>query len=150
MPRGKRPPPEFRLCVMKDGNHDCPSFPDDNWPDRTFIYESEDIDDGRVCLQECTCGPPTGSMCVAQASVYQNSDNTCAGPTVANLDHVGLSSLKPTCNDINPPGQPLGSKSATPPTYIPGGCTAIEGQSTGHATGTNPTTLCCKPAEFVP
>jgi len=90
-------------------------------------------------------------MCVAHASVYQNSDNTCGGPAVANLDNVSLSSLMPTCNDINPPGQPLGSKSATHPTYIAGTCTPIPGEEgDGGVMAMNEWTLCCKPEGFIP
>lgn len=139
IPWGTQPSPDFRLCIIRPGVHDdCQP----SWPEKFTIYTG--VKDDRHCVKDCACGPPAGSMCVAHASVYQNSDTTCGGPTVANLDNIGLSSLMPTCNDINPPGQPLGSKSATAPTYLPGACDVIPGVADGEAIPLEPSTLCCR------
>ena len=66
----------------------------------------------------------------------------CVGPLV---DQISISSVSPTCVDIQPPGQALGSKSAGAMTYIPGTCEPLGGQASGMITGVNPTTLCCRP-----
>lgn len=137
VPKGNQPSSEFRLCVMKEGkiDYDC----DDRWPEQRVIYK--DVKDDRNCLTECTCGAPIGSKCTAEASVYQNSDNTCGGPTVVD---IGIGSTSEACFDIVPPGKPLGSKSATSPTYNSGTCAPILGTSMGSATEQEPSTLCCR------
>jgi hypothetical protein len=52
----------------------------------------------------------------------------------------------PTCQDL-PPGTPLGSKSATAPTYTPGTCAPDGGVPSGAATPSGPSTLCCLPTQ---
>jgi len=134
----------FRLCIADDGDRPCPnSDSDSNFTERYVFYAG--VDDQRQCTA-CTCGPPNGSMCTAKVSVYQNSDNTCSGPTV--YPSIGISSVMPTCVDINPPGQPLGSKSATSPAYIPGECAPVPGvvdPDGGTAIPQWPITICCQP-----
>lgn len=138
IPKGNQPASEFRLCVILTGEY--PERCDGEWPEKHVIYK--EVKDERQCLTECTCGPPVGSMCTAKASVYQNSDSTCDGATVEG--DVGIASTGPKCFDIVPPGQPLGSKSATSPTYIAGTCEPILGTAIGSAAGQEPATLCCR------
>jgi hypothetical protein len=135
----KAPFPEARLCVVDLGDSLDPCH--DEWPDRHVIHKV-DIDDERECT-ECTCGPPMGSMCTAQ--VYAYTDTACGVPVDPGYT---VSSAGPKCVDIMPPGQPMASKSATPPTYIPGTCESIPGSfiPDGGALTVTPTfTLCCKP-----
>lgn len=136
IPPDALPPSGFRLCIAKSGDENCD---DPEWPEYQVFYKG--FEDGRQC-SECTCDPPTGSMCTARLSVYANTDNACSGPVVDG--DIGLSSEKPTCTDINPSGQPLGSKSATPPTYLSGTCTPGENEGTGEAKAIKPETFCCK------
>ena len=133
IPRTEQPRPGFRLCVMKDGDHDCPA--NVSFTEKHVFYDRAD----EACA-DCGCGSPVGSVCKAMLSIYE--DGVCAGSLV---DQVSVSSVSPKCLDIQPPGQGLGSKSATPPVYIPGACEPTGGQATGVITGINPTTLCCRP-----
>jgi len=64
----------------------------------------------------CTCGAPTGSACTATVSIYKGTDLTCSGQ---GLEQKAISSEGPVCLDMALPGQPLGSKSAGPTTYLP-------------------------------
>lgn len=133
--------PPFRVCVLHDGDRPCDGHT--GFTEKVGVFY-DGVDDQRQCTA-CGCGSPKGSMCVAQVSVYQ-SDMTCNGPmTVSNL---GVSSQKPTCTDINPSGQPLGSKVATSPTYIAGTCDPIPSvvdPDAGTATPQWPITICCQP-----
>src|SRR5262249_43852306 len=97
------------------------------------------VDDRRACT-DCACGQPVGSMCVSSFSI--GKDLTCMDSAVGNID-VGS---EPThCTDLSPPGLPLGSKAATPPTYFPGVCPSIGGEPVagGAAEATEATTFCC-------
>lgn len=134
-------PADFDLCVTHDGDdQDCNTLPGNYWPIKHVYYKG--ANDSRQCLKECTCGPPTGSMCTAKATIYQSNDNTCNGPIVEG--NIGIGSTMTACVDIVPAGQPLGSKSATAPVYVPGSCAAIPGDSVGDVTPKNPVTICCK------
>ena len=135
----KAPFPDARLCVLQPGESGerC----DMEWPERYLLYE-QDIDDKRKCT-ECACDPPMGSMCTAQVYVY--SDAACTVPVDPGYT---VSSVVPKCIDIAPPGQPLLSKSAKPPTYISGTCEPIQGKldPDGGTLSVKPSfTLCCKP-----
>lgn len=135
------PDPAFRVCVYQEGDNACPKV--GNWPEKHVFYN--DVEDRRECT-ECTCGPPQGSMCTALLSVYENSASTCEGPLVFNQLSISSESPGP-CHDISPSGKPMGSKSATPPTYIPGTCASIPGLPVEGriATKIEPSTLCCRP-----
>jgi hypothetical protein len=133
IPHAEQPRPGFRLCIMKNGDNDCPA--NVSFTEKHMFYDRAD----EACA-DCGCGPPVGSACKAMLSIYE--DGVCAGPLV---DQVSVSSVSPKCLDIQPPGQGLGSKSAAPPVYLPGACEPTGGQATGVITGINPTTLCCRP-----
>jgi hypothetical protein len=134
--------PGSKLCILQGGDHVCPLIPDSPWTERQVFYHSKP-QDSRQCT-ECTCGPPTGSMCTATISVYENSDNTCSGPVV--FGQLPISSAEPgPCFDLSPPGKPMGSKSATFPSYTSGTCESIPGTPIGEAKAIDPTTFCCKP-----
>lgn len=134
-------PPGFRVCIIFNGDVQCPGVMPE-FSDRQVFYA--DVDDQRQCTA-CACGAPIGSMCAAQMTVYHDNDLTCSGSTVGS---VGISSAMPSCLSVNPEGQPLGSKSATSPTYISGICDEIPGvvdPDGGTATPSQPTTACCIP-----
>jgi hypothetical protein len=131
-------PPDFRLCIFQKGDNDCPIEPGNVFTERHLFYSG--AQDDRQC-STCTCGAPTGSVCTATVSIYKGNDVTCNVPTVM----LPISSMKTTCVDIQLPGQPLGSKSAGPTTYIPGICPSGGGDASGSASQTGPATLCCRP-----
>lgn len=138
--RTKAPFPGARLCVTIPG--DDPEDCDHQWPERYVFYK--DFVDERQCT-ECTCGPPVGSMCTSLLSVYENSDNTCGGPAAFPIQ---IGSATQECLDLAKPGQAMGSKSATQPTYSPGSCQpspVMLDPDAGSITKTGPFTLCCKP-----
>lgn len=139
IPQGNQPSPDFRLCVIHEGVVQSDCHP--SWPEKHIVYKG--VQDDRQCLTECTCGPPKGSVCTSFLSIYENNDTTCGGPVV--FPSLPISSAQPgPCHDLSPAGKPMGSKSATPPTYIPGTCEAIPGTSTGDAIPQEPATLCCR------
>ena len=78
-------------------------------------------------------------MCTAQLSAY--TDLACKAPVDGAYT---IASTGPKCVDILPTGQPLMSKSATTPIYIPGTCNVIPGVVTGTITKINPSTVCCE------
>jgi hypothetical protein len=135
--------PGFRVCVLIKGDEPCPSSDEYGYTERQVFYTG--IDDQRQCTK-CACGPPKGSLCKAHVAVYRNSDTTCSGPTV--YQSIGIASTTPTCADVNPPGQPLGSKSADSPIYVPGTCDPIPSvvdPDGGTAAQSGPVTICCRP-----
>ena len=128
------PSPEgFRLCILREGEIDiCPI----HWRSGPTTYY-EDIDDNRICT-DCACGPPSGGMCIAKVSLDKNSD--CS----ESIDQFTISSAKKTCIDVQPPGQPIMSKSSTPPVYVSGACKPVPGTSSGKTGGRTPSTFCCR------
>lgn len=136
--------PDFPdVCIFNEGARDCDVAP---WSEPHVFYD--DVEDHRAC-SECTCGPPTGSMCMSMLSVYENSDNTCGGPAV--FGQLQFSSESPgPCHDLSFGGQALGSKSATNPAYLPGMCQPTGGEPIdgGTAEAINPVTFCCLPDRF--
>ncbi len=133
-------PLDFRVCITHEGKHNCPTGPGDIFTEQHIFYDG--IKDDRHC-SACTCGPPTGSLCTTMISVYKDADGMCGGPIV---DQGTVSSVSPRCIDIQPPGQPLGSKSAGPTTYIPGTCQPMGGKPSGVATESESFTFCCRPS----
>ena len=129
----------FALCIFRDGEHDCPKEPGTVFTERHVFYQG--VQDDRLC-STCSCGPPTGSLCKGQLSLYEGNDLTCSGTTFA---QIPLSSAQPSCLDIGLPGQALGGKSAAATTYIPGTCSPMGGDASGSAIPTEPSTLCCRP-----
>ncbi len=128
------PPPGFRVCVYHNGDHNCPGF--SPYSEKHVIYDA--FQDTRAC-GACTCSSPSGSSCSAKVSIY--TDGACSTLAYATT----VTSSGPDCHDV-PAGSPLGSKSATPPTYSPGACTPGGGEPMGAATPTNPSTYCCLPS----
>jgi hypothetical protein len=133
------PPSGFSWCILQKGENDCPTDPENVFTERHVFYNG--VQDDRQC-SPCTCGAPTGSACTATVSIYKGNDLTCSGPA---LVPIPVSSESSTCFDIQLPGQPLGSKSAGPTTYLPGTCPAMGGEASGTAVKTNPVTFCCRP-----
>lgn len=138
IPNEEPTPADFRLCVVHEGNVDCPTTTGNVFVERHLFYDG--IKDERVC-SACACGPPTGSLCTATISIYKGADLTCSGPAFA---QIPVSSENPTCIDINPFGQALGSKSAGPTSYLPGTCPAIDAALTGSLSQVGPSTFCCR------
>jgi hypothetical protein len=131
------PPSGFALCILQNGEHACPASLDNIFTERHVFYQG--VQDSREC-SACTCGAPTGSACTAAISIYKGAG--CSGATFA---QIPISSSSETCTDIQLPGQPLGSKSAGPTTYLPGICPAMGGEGSGIAIPTEPATVCCRP-----
>ena len=129
------PAPGFRVCIVNfaRGDVDCPSF--SAYAEKHVFYDA--FDDMRSC-SPCTCGAPAGSTCSASISIY--TDGACS--TLASS--IAVDAAGPACADVIS-GSPLGSKSATPPAYVPGACAPGGGAPMGAATPTMPQTICCIP-----
>ena len=138
-PEGEPPLLGSHLCLSHDGEEACPEYGGSGFTEQHIFYD--DVKDDRQC-SACSCGPPTASLCTASISIYNGSNLTCSAPW---LDQITISSEGPTCIDIQPPGQPLGSKSSGPTTYIPGTCQPMGGQASGDAIKLHPITFCCRP-----
>lgn len=132
-------PPGFSLCIFRDGEHTCPTIAGNMFTERHVFYEG--FEDYREC-SACTCGSPVGSVCTATIAIYTDANLSCNDPPFVSLP---ISSEGPTCIDLKPLGQSLGSKSAGTTTYHPGTCPAMGGDASGSAVKTNPATLCCRP-----
>lgn len=135
-------PPGFALCIFHEGEYDCPEEPGNVFVEQHVFYQG--VQDDRQC-SACACGAPTGSACAAMFSAYKGADLTCNAQSVPQI-HTQLSSVGPSCENLTLPGQGLGSKSASPPTYLPGQCPALGGDASGSATMIKPSTLCCLPS----
>jgi hypothetical protein len=129
-------PPGYRVCIFHGDEKDCTSPSLSPYTEKHVFYDA--YQDTRACTP-CTCGVPTGSSCASTVSIY--TDGACS--TLAYSSTV--TSSGPACHDL-PAGTPLGSKSATAPTYTPGSCAPDGGQPMGAATPTNPSTYCCLPS----
>jgi hypothetical protein len=127
-------PPGFRVCIYQKGDNDCPS---EFTPYAEKHLVAVGYNDTRTC-SPCACGAPSGGACSSTVSVY--TDGACS--TLAYSATV--TSSGPDCHDL-PSGTPLGSKSATAPTYTPGSCMPSGGEPMGAATLTQPATYCCLP-----
>jgi hypothetical protein len=130
------------LCIFRDGEHACPTEPENMFTERHVFYEG--VEDDRQC-SACTCGPPTGSLCTATVSIYTDANLTCNTNSGPPLVPLPISSEGSACVDIQPPGPSLGAKSAGSTTYHPGTCPAMGGDASGSAIKTEPATLCCRP-----
>lgn len=132
-------PLDFRVCITTRGEYTCPPTPGSVYTERHIFYNG--IKDDRQC-STCTCGPPMGSACTADISIYQGAGGTCGGSIV---EQLSISSVSSKCVDIQPPGQALGGKSAGPTTYSPGACEPMGGSPSGIATTGESFTFCCRP-----
>jgi hypothetical protein len=131
---GPAAPPEYRRCISLREDSPCPTGP---YSERHLAFDA--LKDNRGCAP-CSCGPAVGNSCTASISVFK--DDACTLPL---LGTVPVSSNGPSCFDLQPPGPPLGSKSAGPIIYSPGVCQPSGGVPTGSADGVSPTTFCCLP-----
>jgi hypothetical protein len=129
------PAPEFKQCIMKEGNPaalDCPP----SYPEKSVFYEN--FVDNRYCTP-CTCGASEKSICVGSIGLF--SDAACGallGSTTLAIDATG-----PACVDIKPAGSALGSKSASVPTYKPGNC-PVTGGNKGQIDAAITRVICCQ------
>lgn len=129
------PPPGFRVCIFHGGDVPCPTPADIPYQERHVFYDT--FQDTRAC-SACACGTPAGSTCSSKLSIY--TDGACSTLAYsATVDATG-----PACHAL-PAGSPLGSKSATPPTYTPGACPPSGGMPLGAAIAVGPSTYCCLP-----
>lgn len=128
--------PGFRACVWRYGEFSCSSPELAPYTEKHVFYDG--YQDTRSC-SACACDPPTGSTCSSKLSIY--SDSGCATMPSYTLS---IDSTGPLCDDLIP-GAALGSKSATPPVYMPGVCQPTGGPM-GSAEPIGPSTLCCIPA----
>lgn len=123
----------YALCISREGDDPlvlCPM----PYPHRSVFYLS--ANDMRGC-STCTCDLPQGGACSSLVSIY--ADDACS--TLVGV--VTATSDDSMCIDV-PPGSPLGSRQATPPTYTPGSCQPSGGQETGSAQPEDPFTFCCQ------
>jgi hypothetical protein len=127
------PPPGFRHCLhrTKPDDHACP----DDYPYKE-IY-SRGYDDNQDC-EDCTCGPPVGSMCSGCIATY--ADATCSVMRAC----YDVSSAGLTCVGIQPPGAALLSKQALNITYTPGTCEPGGGGAIGSVDLRDPVIFCCQ------
>ena len=123
----------FALCVQHEGDDDVFTCPP-GYPNRSVYYLS--AKDARQCAP-CKCEPPEGSKCSSLVSFY--ADDACT-EQVASVTATNASLM---CAEI-PPGSPLGSKQANPPTYMPGVCKPSGGEAVGSVQPSHPFTFCCQ------
>jgi hypothetical protein len=131
----KGPGRTWTYCVNQEGaggqyNSTCPlPFP------KLYVF-AESYTDLPAC-SPCTCGSPEGSACSSQVSIY--SDGACTDL----IGSVKALSSGPMCVDV-PASSPVGSKTATQPTYEPGACAPDGGTLSGLPTPVAPWTYCCQ------
>lgn len=130
------PPPGYHVCVYIPGDADCSKAALAPYTEKHLFYDT--FSDSRSCTA-CACGPPVGSSCTSEVTLY--SDDACTSLPVAS---VLADALHPLCLDVIP-GSALGSKSATAPVYTPGPCMPSGGEPTGSAEPVFPSTFCCLP-----
>jgi hypothetical protein len=109
----------FQVCLAGDRELNCPP----GWPEKHTFF-----DDARECA--CSCGDPAGESCSVTVTIYK--DSACMNALGSDM----YQSPEVTCL-VFPPSM-IGSKSATPPVYLPGACPPT-------LTKSLPTTLCCLP-----
>jgi hypothetical protein len=129
------PPTGFRVCVYNEGDVACPGPQHGPYTEKHVFYSN--YQDTRSC-SPCSCGSPAGSVCSSKVAIY--ADSSCG--SVASY-MVTVDSTKVVCHDLIA-GAALGSKSAIPPTYVPGVCLPSGGPM-GATAPMDPTTLCCIP-----
>jgi hypothetical protein len=128
--------PGFQVCITGLGDLDCADA--GAYTEKHVAYG--DLIDPMGCTP-CTCGPPSGSTCSTTVSVYTENGCTVLAYSMT-IDASG-----PACHDL-PPGVGLGSKSATPPSYVPGTCAPDGGVLFGSPPSEAlPMTWCCVPKQ---
>jgi hypothetical protein len=130
------PAPGFRTCVVQAGVEDCSEPWFAPYTEPHVFYQG--FEDSRGC-SPCTCGAPDGGTCSAEVTIY--TDGVCMSPMYY---AAPIDAAEPYCIDVNA-ALAFGSKSASPPVYVPGNCQPAGGVPGGTATPTSPTTFCCIP-----
>ena len=124
----------FAQCLVQKGDNECPS----TYPDKHLLYKG--FADTRACTP-CACSAPVGGACSALVSVFK--DGACSPASLVGSNSVDAT--VPTCYDVSPSGQALGSKLATAPVYSPGVCQVSGGEPMGEVVPEEPSTFCCLP-----
>jgi hypothetical protein len=118
-------PFEGETCIVKKGDHDCPSGP---YKKRHVYYTG--MDDTRSC-SDCACGHD----CSYTWQVFDAADTTCSG-TPAPTEWSDSDS----CTMVTPSAGTLRVKAKIDGT---GSCTPTGGEPEGGVSGKNAITLCC-------
>jgi len=133
VPTAEPPPEGFAQCIYRDGDQECPL----DYPEKRLFFDKGT--DTRSC-SPCSCGDPTGSVCSADVTMYQ--DTNC---TVEAQDAT-VTSTTPECVDLLvPPDVALLGKMVENITYAPGSCPPSGGEPVGSADLVGPSTFCCQP-----
>ncbi|MDI1475391.1 hypothetical protein [Polyangium sp. y55x31] len=114
-------PPGFRHCVRREGVHAC--VDGSPYAERFVVHPYDAIKDSRGC-SPCEC-KASGGMCYGTFRLYE--DSVCSSEILA--DPMGSTSHE--CDDILPPGRPVGSKEITDLQYMPGKCQPSGGGAFG-------------------
>ena len=122
-------PPGFLQCIFKDGEHACP----EEYPTQHVFYD--EITGFRGC-SACSCAAPEGGVCSAAVTLFQDG-----GCTVFEQSGNAYSSM-PACISI--PGNSLGGKKVTAPSYQPGTCKPTGGEPIDSVERKGPSTFCCQ------
>jgi len=136
LPSAEPPPSGFRQCIMHQVPDDgtgvqCP----EDYPDKHVFFG--EMQDTRACT-ECTCTQTATSTCVAQMSVFE--DSNCATSLLSTQVFMGAG----ICIDT-PPGIVLQSMEASWLTNQPGACAPSGGTSIGEVIPRDPRVFCCQP-----
>lgn len=130
--------PDWQHCIYRGGVHsECPA----NFPYNAAVAYRGDVIDDRGC-NECGCDAAKDGGCVATMAIYE--DGACSqSPAAVN----NVSSFTPVCFDLAKPGQALGSKTISQPSYLPGSCPTTGGAPVGKAVPDekDAITFCCAP-----
>ena len=129
VPAAPPPPPELLPCIFQKGDNTCP----DEYPTKHVFYD--EVSDARGC-SECSCAQPEGGFCSATVTIFQDAD--CSMGAMPQF----VTSIEPQCVTIAA-GVDLGGKAATVPSYQPGTCEPLGGESIGSVELKGPGTFCC-------
>lgn len=136
----------FRRCVYKAGEQDCPAGP---YTEKHSLYGR--YDDARSC-SACQCSPPKDSRCLGYLKFFKGP--SCTGPSSGEYvvsynepeDETQMS-----CGDFYSGALgSLGSKRLESMEYVPSTCDPSGGEPQGAVTPAEPTTICCLPEEPAP
>jgi hypothetical protein len=124
------PSPEFKACLLRDGDHACP----EGWSDRHLLYGQ--VEDTRDCAA-CTCSPPNGGTCQVKYRIF--SEPMCS--TEVQSGDIWAGMIAP-CHDFMP-GTQISGKSTEMLAYQPGSCTPSGGDVVGDLVLADAVTVCC-------
>lgn len=120
--------PFDRLCIHKEGEHDCPSA---DYSEKSVVYKG--VDEARSCTP-CTEGVPSGGVCGTQWGL-NSSQLACSSMAPQTLYQAGTCQTYPGAGrlvDINNMAPSAGTCPA------PGG-----GAPAGDVKSSGPVTFCC-------